>query len=141
MTTAGFEDVLEVGRQERPDIYALAPRRQPPLVPRSRRFGARERLAAGGAVVVPLAATEIESIVRRVRASRPQAIAVGLLHAWSAPAHERRLVRALRALGVPVTSAVELVPEIREYERLATTVANAFLMPRLGGYLETLAKS
>ena len=75
--------------------------------------------------------------MRRVRASR-RAIAVGLLHAWSAPAHERRLSAALRALGVPVTSAAELVPEIREYERLATTVANAFLSPRVGDYLRAL---
>ena len=92
VTTAGFEDVLEIGRQERPDIYALQPARIPPLVPRERRIGAHERLAAGGEVLTPLTAGEIASVVRRVRATRPAAIAVGLLHAWSAPAHERRLV-------------------------------------------------
>ena len=139
VTTAGFEDVLEIGRQDRPDIYALQPARIPPLVPRARRLGARERLAAGGKVVTPLTDREVASIVRRVRATRPEAIAVGLLHAWSAPAHERRLTRALGALGVPVTSATELVPEIREYERLATTVANAYLIPRMGHYLRDIA--
>jgi N-methylhydantoinase A len=139
VTTAGFEDVIEIGRQDRPDIYALQPARMPPLVPRERRIGARERLAAGGRVLTPLTAAEIASVVRRVRASKPAAIAVGLLHAWSAPAHERRLARALERLGVPVTSAAELVPEIREYERLATTVANAFLAPLVGTYLHTLA--
>ena len=141
VTTAGFEDVLEVGRQERPDIYALQPTRMAPLVPRERRLGARERLAAGGGVVLALSDREIAGVVKRVRASRPEAIAVGLLHAWSAPAHERRLARALAGLGVPVSSAVELVPEIREYERLATTVANAFLVPRMHDYLHTLAAS
>jgi N-methylhydantoinase A len=139
VTTAGFEDVLEIGRQDRPDIYALQPARKPPLVPRERRIGARERLAAGGGVLTPLTAREIASVVRRVRATKPDAIAVGLLHAWSAPAHERSLARALEKLHVPVTSAAELVPEIREYERLATTVANAFLAPRVGEYLRTLA--
>jgi N-methylhydantoinase A len=139
VTTAGFEDVLEIGRQDRPDIYALQPLRRPPLVPCERRIGARERLEAGGGVLTPLTAGEIASVVRRVRATKPEAIAVGLLHAWSAPAHEKRLTRALEKLGVPVTSAAELVPEIREYERLATTVANAFLAPRVSAYLRALA--
>jgi len=139
VTTAGFEDVLEIGRQERPNIYALQPARRPPLVPRERRIGARERIAAGGEVLTPLTAGEIASVVRRVRATKPAAIAVGLLHAWSAPVHEHRLARALEKLQVPVTSAAELVPEIREYERLATTVANAFLAPRVGAYLLRLA--
>src|SRR6184192_189417 len=116
VTTAGFEDVLEIGRQERPDIYALQPRREPPLVPAERRLGARERVAARGEIVLPLLEAEIEAVVARVRATLPEAIAVGLLHAWSAPDHEHRLARALAAIGVPVTSAVELVPEIREYE-------------------------
>ena len=139
VTTAGFEDVLEIGRQDRPDLYALEPHRTPPLVPRERRLGVRERVAAGGAVVTPLTAREIARAVRRVRAAAPEAVAVGLLHAWSAPAHERRLARALRTLGVPVTSAVDLAPEIREYERFATTSANAYLVPRLRGYLRRIA--
>jgi N-methylhydantoinase A len=141
VTTAGFEDVLEVGRQDRPDIYALQPRRPVPLVPRERRIGARERLAAGGQVVTALTPGERADVVRRVRATRPEAIAVGLLHAWSNASHELSLSRALGALGVPVSTASELIPEIREYERLATTVANAFLVPRLRGYLDSLAAS
>jgi len=140
VTTAGFEDVLEIGRQQRPDIYALEPRRPPALVPRERRLGVRERLAAGGHTLTPLTADELASIVRRVRASRPEAVAVGLLHAWSNATHEQRVTRALEAIGVPVTSAAALVPEIREYERLATTVANAFLLPRVGEYLRALAR-
>jgi len=139
VTTAGFEDVLEIGRQDRPDLYALEPRRTPPLVPRERRLGVRERVGAGGEVVSPLTSRELVATLRRVRAARPEAIAVGLLHAWSAPTHERRLTRALRAVGVPVTSAVELAPEIREYERFATTAANAYLVPRIRTYLRRIA--
>ncbi|MCE9627640.1 MAG: hydantoinase/oxoprolinase family protein, partial [Candidatus Eisenbacteria bacterium] len=139
VTTAGFEDVLEIGRQDRPDLYALQPRRVPPLVPRERRLGVAERVAAGGRVRTPLTTREIARLVRAVRATKPEAVAIGLLHAWATPAHERQLARALRALGVPVTVASELVPEIREYERFATTVANAFLMPRVARYLQRVA--
>lgn len=139
VTTAGFEDVLEIGRQDRPELYALQPRRIAPLVPAARRIGVHERLAAGGRVLIALTDAEIARVVRRVRATRPEAIAVGLLHAWANPAHERRMTRALAALGVPVTSAAALVPEIREYERIATTVANAFLVPRVSTYLIRLA--
>ncbi|MFM7230835.1 MAG: hydantoinase/oxoprolinase family protein [bacterium] len=139
VTTAGFEDLLAIGRQDRPDLYALRPRRTPPLVPRERRVGVRERVAAGGRVARALTAVEVARVVRRVRALRPEAVAVGLLHSWSAPAHERRLVRALAALGVPVCASSALVPEIREYERFATTAANAFLLPRVGRYLARVA--
>lgn len=139
VTTEGFEDLLEIGRQDRPDLYALVPRRAAPLVPARRRIGVRERIAAGGEVRVALTDAEVARVVKRVRATRPQAIAVGLLHAWAYPQHERRLARALAALGVPVSVSSELVPEIREYERFATTVANAALQPRVAGYLDAIA--
>ncbi len=139
LTTEGFEDVLEIGRQDRPDLYALAPRRPEPLVPRARRLGVRERLAAGGRPLVPLTAKEARRAARRAKAARPEAVAVGLLHAFSNPAHERRLARALAGLGVPVSLSSEIAPEIRESERFATTCANAFLAPRVSGYLGALA--
>ncbi len=139
LTTAGFEDVLEIARQDRPDLYALAPRRPAPLVPRARRLGVRERLAAGGATLVALGDAEARRAAGRAKAARPEAVAIGLLHGYSNPAHERRLARALRGLGVPVSVASELAPEIREYERFATVCANAFLAPRIAGYLGALA--
>ncbi len=139
VTTEGFEDLLEIGRQDRPDLYALVPHRVPPLVPSQRRIGVRERIAAGGAVRIALTDAEVARVVKRVRATRPEAIAVGLLHAWAHPQHERRLARALALLGVPVSVSSELVPEIREYERFATTVANAALQPRVGSYLGAIA--
>lgn len=141
VTTAGFEDVLAIGRQDRPDLYALQPRREPPLVPRERRIGVAERLRAGGRVERALTAREVAAVVRRVRATRPEAIAIGLLHAWSNPVHERRLARALASLGVPVSVSSALVPEIREYERFATTTANAFLTPRVARYLTRVAQA
>lgn len=141
VTTAGFEDVLEIARQDRPDLYALAPSRPAPLVPAARRVGVRERIAVDGSVVTPLAAAECRRIVARVRALRPEAVAIGLLHAWANPAHERALERALAPLGVPVTRSSALCPEIREAERFATTAANAFLAPRVAAYLGALARS
>jgi len=139
VTTGGFEDLLEIGRQDRPDLYALAPRRPPPLVPAARRVGVDERIGPRGERWIPLSDIEVRRVARAVRARRPQAVAVGLLHAYARPAHERRLARALAGLGVPVSRSGALVPEYREYERLATTVTNAYLAPRVAGYLGRLA--
>lgn len=140
VTTEGFEDLLEIGRQDRPDLYALAPARVAPLVPAERRFGAPERVGPGGVVWRPLDRAELGKLARRVRAARPEAIAVVLLHAYAHPAHERAVARAVARRGVPVTRSSEICPEIREYERLATTVTNAYLEPRVSRYLESLAR-
>jgi N-methylhydantoinase A len=140
VTTAGFEDVLEIGRQDRPDLYALQPRRVPPLVPAERRLGVRERLDPRGRARIPLAASEVRRAATRVEATRPEAVAVGLLHAYAGDRHERLLTRALRARGLLVTGSAELCPEFREYERLATTVTNAYLLPRMGRYLDAVSR-
>ncbi len=139
-TTAGFEDLLEIGRQDRPDLYALRPRRVEPLVPAARRVGVRERLGPGGAVLRPLAPAEAKRAARALARARPEAVAVGFLHAYADPRHERRLERALAPLGLPVTLSSSLCPEVREYERLATAVTNAYLMPRIAAYLGGLAR-
>ena len=140
VTTEGFEDLLEIGRQDRPDLYALAPRRAAPLVPAARRFGVRERVGPGGAALVPLTAAAARRAAAAVRRSGAEAVAVGLLHSYANPAHERRLARALARLGVPVTLSATLCPEVREYERFATTVTNAYLMPRVSAYLDGLSR-
>ncbi|MCC6652180.1 MAG: hydantoinase/oxoprolinase family protein, partial [Candidatus Eisenbacteria bacterium] len=141
VTTAGFEDLLEIGRQDRPALYALAPSRPAPLAPRERRVGVRERLDERGQVVTALTAAEVRAVVRRVRATRPEAVAIGLLHSYANPAHELQLARALAVLGVPVSVSSALCPEIREYERFATTAANAYLAPRVGRYLGALGQA
>jgi len=140
VTTAGFEDLLEIGRQDRPDLYSLRPRRLAPLIPRARRLGARERLGPRGERWLRLRAGEVRRVLAAVRALRPEAIAIGLLHAYAAPGHERALARALRKLGVPVSVSSELCPEYREYERLCTTVLNAYLAPRVSRHLRALAR-
>jgi N-methylhydantoinase A len=139
VTTRGFEDLLEIGRQDRPDLYSLLPRRVPPLVPRARRLGATERCGPDGAALAPLTVAEAQRVARAVRRTRPEAIAIGLLHAYANDTHERRLAHALLGMGVPVTCSSSLCPEVREFERFATTVTNAYLMPHVAGYLRRLA--
>jgi N-methylhydantoinase A len=141
LTTAGFEDVLEIGRQVRPHLYALEPRRPEPLVPRALRIGVRERVLAGGRVEEPLAAREVARAVAAARGRRAQAVAVCLLHSWARPAHERRLGRALARAGLHITLSHALVREYREYERVSTAVVNAYVGPVMGGHLRSLAPS
>ncbi len=140
LTTEGFEDVLEIGRQARPGLYELEPRVAPPLVPRALRLGVRERLDERGRVLQPLDKAELLRLVRRVRAARPEAVAVTLLHAHLHPVHERRLARALRRAGLEVSVSHELAPEVREYERTVTTVANAYVQPVVRAYLDRLGR-
>jgi len=140
ITTAGFEDLIEIGRQDRPDVYALAPHRAPPLVPAARRIGARERLGPRGEIWRRLGPVEVERVVKLAARSGAEAVAVGLLHAYADSRHEKLLGKALARLGVPVTLSSELCPEFREYERLSTTVLNAYLGPRVGRYLAELAR-
>ncbi len=139
VTTAGFEDLIEIGRQDRPAIYALRTRRVPPLVPAARRIGAAERRGPGGEPLVPLTAAEVARVVAQVRRTRAQAVAIVFLHAYAHPANERRVARALRAAGLTASVSSEVSPEFREYERLATTVVNAYLLPRVSRYIGRIA--
>src|SRR5215470_5191452 len=111
LTTTGFEDVLEIGRQTRPDLYALEPRTLPPLVPRQRRQGVRERLDVDGRALIPLSSAALRRAVAAARRARPQSIAVCLLQAYANPAHERRVARVLTCTPVPVSLSHQRVAE------------------------------
>jgi N-methylhydantoinase A len=139
VTTHGFRDVLEIGRQNRPSLYDLARDRPAPLVPRDLRFMVRERMGPDG-VVAPLDESDLDRVVDQLAAAQVEAVAVCLLFGFLHPEHERRVGERLRARlpGVPVSLSSELLPEFREYERMATVTANAYLAPRVGGYLERL---
>jgi N-methylhydantoinase A len=136
VTTEGFRDVLEIGRQARASLYDLAARHPAPLVPRELRFTVRERMGPDG-VLVELDERSLAAAVDAVRAAVVEAVAVCLLFSFLHPEHERRVGEALRAAlpGVRVSLSVELLPEFREYERCSTTVANAYLAPALSAYL------
>ncbi len=135
VTTAGFEDVIEIGRQARPRLYDFFVEKPAPLVPRDLRFGLRERVGADGRAILRPGLRQIRRAMRWVERSRADSVAVCLLFSFAHPAHERALARALRARGFRVSVSHEILPEFREFERTATTVMNAYLVPVMSGYL------
>ncbi len=140
ITTAGFEDLLEIGRQARPHLYDLNVQREPPLAPRARRFGVKERIAADGSILLPISRAGIARVIQRVKRSGAESLAVCFLFAFANPAHERRVASGLRKLGLPLSISHDILPELREFERLSTVVINAYLAPRMGAYLRNLEK-
>jgi N-methylhydantoinase A len=138
VTNRGFEDVLAIGRQNRPQLYALVGHRAPPLVPRARRLGVAGRLAPDGAELEPLDADELAGLAARVAALEPDAVAVCLLHSYADPAHEEAVAAALEATDRPLSVSARLLPEYREYERTSTTVVNAYVAPVMERYLGRL---
>ena len=134
--TAGFEDVLEIGRQIRPAIYDINVEKPAPLVPPERRLGLAERMDASGTVLTPLTDEALADLVNRLAASGADSIAICLLHAYANPEHERRVADTLRqGTDAFVTASHEVLPEFREYERTSTTAVNAFVGPVMTGYL------
>ncbi len=140
VTTAGFEDSLAIGRQARPRLYDLFASPAPPLAPARLRFGVAERTAPDGAPLLRLTRPELARLRKAIAAARPQSIAVSLLFSFANPAHERAVAAALKRLGVPISVSHEVLPEFREYERASTVVVNAYLAPRMAGYLGGLER-
>ncbi len=139
VTNRGFEDVIEIGRQNRPQLYALVGHRLPPLVARAHRVGIAGRIGPRGEEIEPLDADEIAGLAGRLRELGAESVAVCLLHAYANPAHERAVAEGLRGLDVPRSVSAEILPEFREYERCSTTVVNAYVAPRMERYLGRLA--
>jgi N-methylhydantoinase A len=138
VTTAGFEDVLEIGRQARPQLYNLLFEKPEPLVPRARRLGLRERLDGEGRILLSPSAGEIKRIAREVVCSGAESVAVCFLFSFVSPSHERQFAKALAPVGLPVSVSHEILPEYREFERTSTTVVNAYLVPVMSGYLSEI---
>ncbi|MGA0369990.1 MAG: hydantoinase/oxoprolinase family protein, partial [Kiritimatiellia bacterium] len=138
VTTAGFRDVLEIGRQNRPELYALFPRRNPPLIPRERRFEVEERVSAEGEILQPLDPACFPALLRELQRVKAESVAVVFLFSFLRPEHERMLGAFLREAGFRVSLSHEILPEFREYERSSTTVINAFVQPAMAAYLERL---
>ncbi|GAC1483401.1 MAG: hypothetical protein NVS2B11_08910 [Acetobacteraceae bacterium] len=137
LATAGFRDVLEIGRHARRDVYGLKPHVQAALIPRDRRVGVAERMRADGSVEHALQPEAIAAAVAAVRRLDAETVAVSLLNANVNPAHERQLRDGILAAvpDLPVSLSSEVSPEIREYERSSTTVLNALLIPVVRSYL------
>ncbi|MGD0011152.1 MAG: hydantoinase/oxoprolinase family protein [Terriglobia bacterium] len=140
VTTAGFEDLIEIGRQARPRLYDLDARQAPPLVPRTLRFGVRERTTAHGRILHRPSAAAIARLTSKLKGLRAESIAVCFLFSYLNPANERVVAQALKELQLPISVSHQILPEFREYERLATVVINAFLAPGMGEYLKRLER-
>ena len=138
VTTAGFEDVIEIGRQARPRLYDFFFDRIEPLVPRDLRFGVNERTAAEGEILAAPTPEELRTLTGRVKAKHPQSIAISLLFSFANPRNENAVAETLRSLAVPLSVSHEILPEFREYERTSTVVINAYLQPVMQRYLENL---
>jgi N-methylhydantoinase A len=141
ITTKGFRDILEQGYEKRFDHYDLMIESAVPLVPRTLRFTVEERLAANGDVLIPLDEKALADLARQLIAENVKAVAVGFLHAYAHDAHERR-VRDVLAAALPpdvtICMSSQVAPEIREFERFSTVVANAYVRPLMAGYLHRL---
>jgi N-methylhydantoinase A len=140
LTTDGFRDTIEIRHENRFEQYDVNIDLPPPLIPRRLRFPVRERIDARGRVLVPLDETGVSSLADRLAAAGVQSVAIGFLHSFTNPAHERRAgeILADRLPGVPVTLSSDVSPEMREYERFSTACANAYVRPLIGRYLADL---
>src|SRR5215472_7342626 len=141
VTTAGFEDAIEIGRQARPKLYDFFFDRIEPLVPKDLRLGVNERISAEGTVIIATTNEELSRLARRVSETHPQAIAISLLFSFANPVNEKAVSRALGPLNLPLSISHEILPEFREYERTSTVVINAYLQPVVETYLERLERS
>jgi N-methylhydantoinase A len=149
ITTAGFADVLAIGRQNRPDLYALVPQKPPPLIPTQWRFSVPERLSAKGEVIQVLDMAAMPPILDRMAQDQVQSVAIVLLFSFLDPTHEQALRDWLvletqpggryPELDLHISLSADILPEYREYERTATTVINAYVAPLMSRYLDRLA--
>ncbi len=134
IATRGFADLIEIGRQNRPDIYALVPQKPVPLVPSELRFEVDERVTADATPLIPLDPATLPALVEQIEALNVESVAVSLLFSFLYPTHEQMIGDALRDRFF-VSLSSEVLPEYREYERTSTTVINAYVAPLVARYL------
>ena len=142
VTTAGFRDILEIARGNRPDLYNLRFVKEQPFVPRALRFEVRERVDARGEVIVPIHLEDLDAVADACRREGVEAIAILFLHSYVAPEHESRCAAYLaeRLPGVQITASHEITREWREYERSNTAVLNAYVQPIIQKYFDRLER-
>ena len=141
ITTAGFKDVLEIGRQTRDNLYSLAPSRTPPLIHKSGRFELFERVDWQGALLTKVNAKEAESLIDRIADEGFDSVAICFLFSYLNPTNERTVGEIALRRGLNASLSCEISPEPREFERTSTTVANAFVSPVVSRYLTSLEES
>ncbi len=138
VTTAGFEDVLQIGRQNRPSLYDLDVEKEPPLVAREDIYGIGERTLYDGTVAARPEQEMVEQIAELIRSRGYDAIAVCFLHSYANPENEKFVEDMLSRTGIPVSVSHRVLPEYREYERFSTTSVNAYVSPKMSAYLNSI---
>lgn len=141
ITTKGFRDILEIGRQTRPDLYDITVNKPNPLVPRYLRYEVNERISSEGNILTELNLDEIKNIAKELMAEDIEAVAICFLHAYRFPEHElnvRQILRSILPASIPICLSSQILPEFREFERFSTTVMNSYLQPKMGRYMERL---
>ena len=138
VTTKGFEDTISIGRQARPKLYDWFQPAPDCLVPEELRFGVSERVSAQGEQVRGVNPEELNQLVKMIRDSRADSVAISLLFSFANSQNEKDVAAALERLGLPLSISHKILPEFREYERASTVVANAYLAPKMGTYLDRL---
>jgi len=143
IATDGFRDVIEIGTESRYDQYDLSIEKPKPLVPRALRFTVPERVDVHGKVRLPLDEAAVSALVPKLQAAHVESVAIAFLHSYANPEHEERVGALLAAAmpGLGVTLSSEVCPEVREYERTSTAIANAYVQPLMAGYLARMAQA
>lgn len=140
VTNTGFTDIIEIGRQNRDRLYDLSYSKNTPPVPPERRFGVPGRIDKNGTIITDIDESRLTEIAARLSAECVESVAVCFLFSFLNPAHEKTAGRILSTLQVPVSLSHEILSEFREYERTATTVINAYVSPKIAGYLTSMIK-
>ena len=138
LTTAGFEDILVIGRQTRRELYNISVTRPAPLVSDELRLGVDERVLYDGTVETAVDTRQVAMLIDQLRREHVESVAVCLLFSFANPSHENAIAEALRPLAIPLSLSSRVIPEYREYERTSTTVINAYLAPKMSEYLNRL---
>jgi N-methylhydantoinase A len=141
VTTAGFEDAIEIGRQARPKLYDFFFDRVEPLVTKDLRFGIQERISATGEILIEPTAADLQKLAHQIASVKPESVAISLLFSFANAKNEEAVAASLQEIGVPLSISHQILPEFREYERTSTVVINAYLQPVMGRYLGNLERA
>ncbi len=140
ITTAGFKDVIEIGRQNRGELYDIFWAPHPPLVESRYRVGVRERIDFRGRVLQKPGTADINALIKKINSLRVDCIAISFLNSYANPRNEELVAKALSKLKLPISVSSKILPEFREYERTYTIITNAYLVPKVNGYMEELSR-
>jgi len=141
ITNKGFEDIIEIGRQNRSRLYDLAYKKEPHIVPKELRYGVRQRTLSTGETLEDLDVEGAKQLLKRIKKAKVESVAVCFLFSYLNPAHEKKMRDILEALSLPVSLSHEILSEFREYERTSTTLINAYVSPKMKGYVSHLIDS